>query len=323
MAESQLRCVIPVTELLKNDPKNWGKWGPEDEVGSLNYLTREEVLRGIKAVSQGKTFTLQVQMGHPKGDPLWPGRAQPTRVNVVDKGHYLCGKGPDFPGHAEYADDMLIMYLQGSTQYDALGHVWCGDELYNGYDAKTTAGRMTKASVLPIAERGVVGRGILIDIARHRNKRVLDRGETFTHEDLMAAARAQGTAIEKHDILLIRTGWIGSYYETDNATFYKDFVEPGLTYSPELVRWFHEMEIPNLVTDTIANEVTADPVSGVVLPLHNALMRNLGVTFTEIVQLDPLAEDCAADNQWTFLYTAGPLKVVGGTGAPVNPVVIK
>jgi kynurenine formamidase len=83
------------------------------------------------------------------------------------------------------------------------------------------------------------------------------------------------------------------------------------------------MEIPNLVTDTMANEVTMDPVHGVMLPLHNALMRNLGVAFSEIIALDSLAQDCAADGQWTFLYTAAPLKVVGGSGAPVNPIVIK
>ncbi|GAN75009.1 MULTISPECIES: cyclase family protein [Acidiphilium] len=318
-----LRAEIPVTELLKDDPKNWGRWGPDDEVGGLNFLTSQEVLRGVQSVKQGKTFTLQIQMCHPKGDPVWPGRKDPVRINVMDKGHYMCGKGPVFPGHAEYADDVLFMYLQGSTQYDALGHVWCDDTLYNGYDARTTAGGMTKASVLPIAERGIVGRGILIDMARHRGKPWLERAETFTHEDLMAAAEKQGTRIEKHDILIIRTGWIGSYYKREKDEFYKDFMEPGLTYSKELVKWFHEMEIPNLVTDTIANEITADPVSGVVLPLHNALMRNLGVTFTEIAALDDLADDCAKDGQWTFLYTAAPLKVVNGTGAPVNPVVIK
>jgi kynurenine formamidase len=323
MSSQTLRAEIPVGELLKNAPRNWGRWGEEDEVGSLNFLTHEEVLRGVRAVSSGKTFTLQVLMGHPEGDPVWPGRAQPVRINVMDKGHYLCGKGVPFPGHAEYADDMLIMYLQGSTQYDALGHVWCDDQLYNGYDAKTTAGKMDKASVLPIAERGVVGRGILIDMARFRGKDVLEPGETFTHEDVMKAAAAQGARIEKHDILVIRTGWIGSFYARDKVEFYKNFIEPGLTYSPELVRWFHEMEIPNLVTDTIANEVTVDPVSGVALPLHNALMRNLGVTFTEIASLDKLAEDCAGDRQYSFLYVAAPLKVVGGTGAPVNPVAIK
>jgi kynurenine formamidase len=315
--------VPEVAELLEDSPKNWGKWGSDDEVGSLNYLTQAEVLRGVASVRSGKTFTLQIQMGHPKGDPVWPGRSQARRINVMDKGHYMCGKGPLFPGLAEYADDMMIMYLQGSTQYDALGHVWYGDQLWNGYDAKSTIGGLDKASVLPIAERGVVGRGVLIDMARHRGKAVLDPGETFTHEDLLAAAKAQGVSIEKRDILIIRTGWIGSFYERDQAKFYENFVEPGLTHSRELVDWFHKMEIPNLVTDTIANEVTVDPVSGVALPLHNALMRNLGVTLTEIAQLDPLAADCAEDGQWSFLYTAAPLKVVGGSGAPVNPVVVK
>ncbi len=319
----QTKEVPSAEKLLENSPKNWGKWGPDDEVGSLNYLTSAEVLRGIKAVRQGKTFTLQVQMGHPKGDPVWPGRTGAQRMNVMDKGMYSVGKGPVFPGGAEYADDMMIMFLQGSTQYDALGHVWCEDKLYNGYDAKSTIGGLAKASVLPLAERGIVGRGILIDMARHRNKDVLEAGETFTHEDVLAAAERQGTKIEKRDILIIRTGWIGSFYERDRVEFYKNFVEPGLTFSPELAQWFQDMEIPNLVTDTIANEVTTDPVSGVVLPLHNALMRNLGVTFTEIAQLDPLAADCANDKQYSFLYAAAPLKVVGGTGAPVNPLVVK
>jgi kynurenine formamidase len=323
MADQPNAGVIPVAELLKDSPKNWGRWGDNDEVGSLNYLTSKEVLRGVAEIKNGKVFTLQIPMNHPNGDPVWPGRSGALKVNIIDKGHYLCGKGIEFPGHIEYADDMVIMYLQGSTQYDGLGHVWCDDKLWNGYDARTTAGSMSKASVYPIGERGIVGRGILIDMARFRGKPVLDKGETFTHEDLMAAAESQGTRIEKHDIVIVRTGWIGSYYKRDKNEFYEGFIEPGLTYSPELVNWFHEMEIPNLVTDTIANEVTVDPVSGIVLPLHNALMRNLGVTMTEIAQLEPLADDCAADGQYTFLYTAAPLKVIGGSGAPVNPIVIK
>ncbi|MBL6751408.1 MAG: cyclase family protein [Nevskia sp.] len=310
-------------ELLAKSPKNWGKWGPDDEVGSLNYLTNQQVLRGAQAIKQGKVFTLQVPFGHPKGEPVWPGRRSSQRVNVMDRGHYLCGKGPDFPGHLEYADDLMILYLQGSTQYDALGHTWYDNQIWNGYDAMSTIGAMTKASVLPLAERGIVGRGILLDMARYRGKDVLSRGETFNHEDLMACARKQGDEIRKSDILVIRTGWIGSFYTQEPAEFYKDFVEPGLTYSPELVNWFKDMEIPNLVTDTIANEVTIDPVSGAALPLHAALMRNLGVTFTEIALLDKLAEDCAKDGQCSFLYAAAPLKVTNGTGAPVNPIAIK
>ena len=94
------------------------------------------------------------------------------------------------------------MFLQGSTQYDALGHVWYDGQLWNGYDARSTVDAMDKASVLPIAEKGVVGRGVLVDIARHRGKQWLDKGETFDHADLEEAAAAQGVTIEPHDILV-------------------------------------------------------------------------------------------------------------------------
>ena len=315
--------VPHLVDYLRDAPSNWGKWGPDDEVGSLNYLDAAQVLRGAAAIRQGKTFTLQIDMGRKTGDPVWPGRVPAVRTQVIDKGHYISGKLQPVAGGGEYADDFVSTYLQGSTQYDALGHVWFDDQLWNGYPADSTCGGMTKASIHPIAERGVVGRGILLDMARHRGKDVLGKGETFTHEDLVACAARQGTEIQQRDVLLVRTGWIGSFYTTPAAEFYRDFVEPGLTYSRELVQWFQDMEIPNLVTDTIANEVTIDPASGIVLPLHNALMRNLGVTLTEIAQLDPLGADCAEDGQYDFLYTVAPLKIVEGTGAPVNPIVIK
>jgi kynurenine formamidase len=309
-----------------NPPTNWGKWGPDDELGSLNYLDAREVLRGAQQITSGEVFTLQIQMGCTEGpgDPIWPGRRGMSRQNELDESTWDGDDGPALPGGLHYADDTAHIFLQGSTQYDALGHVWYDGQLWNGYDARTTVGAMEKASVLPIAEKGVVGRGVLIDIARLRGKRWLDKGETFDHTDLEAAAKRQGVTIEPHDILVIRTGWMGYWYElNDPDSFYDGFIEPGLTYSRDLVEWFQHREIPNLVTDTIANEVTTDPNSGVALPLHCALMRNLGVALTEIAWLDDLAEACAADNRWTFLYAAAPLKVVSGTGAPVNPIAIR
>ncbi|PXW35657.1 UNVERIFIED_CONTAM: kynurenine formamidase [Williamsia faeni] len=314
-------------ELLGDDaPSNWGKWGPDDELGALNYLDNAETLRGVAEIKSGESFTLQIHMGRSEspGDPLWPGREGIKRQNVLDESSWDGDGAPAFPGGLHYADDTALVFLQGSTQYDALGHVWYDGKLWNGYDARSTVGGMDKASVLPIAEKGVSGRGVLIDIARFRGKPYLDKGETFNHNDLEAAAKAQGVTIEPHDILVIRTGWMKYWYELNNPEkFYEGFTEPGLTYSRELVEWFQQREVPNLVTDTIANEVTYDPESGVALPLHCALMRNLGIALTEIAWLEPLADACAADNRWTFLYTAAPLKVVGGTGAPVNPIVIR
>ena len=310
-------------DLLEDSPTNWGKWGDDDEVGALNYLGPEQVLAAVQLVSSGKVFTLQRLIGDPEGDPVWPGRTPAVRTQVLDESDWdESGRGAQYPGGLHYADDKIDAYLQGSTQYDALCHLRYGGKVWNGYDARTTVGGLEKASVQPIAERGVVGCAVLLDMARFLGKETLDKGETFTHEDLEACARAQGVEIQKRDILIVRTNFLSLFHQQGEA-FYEGFNEPGLVYSPELVQWFQDMEIPNLVTDTIANEVTFDPNNGVALVLHSALMRNLGVTLTEIADLEQLAADCAEDGRYAFLYVAAPLKVAKAAGTPVNPVVTK
>lgn len=316
---------LKFAEMLKDSPKNWGRWGPDDELGCLNFLTNEEVLRGVRSVKQGKVFTLGIPLARPQGDPLFPSRAQPIRTMVSDKGMYLGGRSAPLPGGLEYADDVIVMYLQGTTQYDALGHVWYGDQIYNGYDAKTTIGGLQKCSIEAIANKGVVGRGILLDIPRLKGKPHLDANEAITVDDLLAAAEKQKTPIEKHDILLVHTGWLKRYYDEGLAGFFPggQIQEPGLAYSKELVKWFHEMEIPSIGSDTIASEQTWHTESGTMIPLHMALLFHLGVVFNEISWTHDLAEDCAKDGQYTFLFAGLPLKVVGGAGSPVNPAAIK
>ncbi len=315
-------AVPSLDDLLADSPSNWGRWGDDDEVGALNYLGPEQVLAAVGLVRQGKVFTLQRLIGDPNGDPVWPGRAPAERTQILDESTWDSPDAPQYPGGLHYADDKIDAYLQGSTQYDALGHLWYGGKIWNGYDARTTIGGLEKASVEPIAQRGVVGRAVLLDMARFRGKPNLDKGETFTHEDLQECARAQGVEIQKRDILVVRTNFLRLFHEQGEG-FYEGFNEPGLVYSPELVRWFQDMEIPNLVTDTIANEVTYDPATGVALVLHSALMRNLGVSLTEIADLEALAADCAEDGRYAFLYVAAPLRVAKAAGTPVNPVVIK
>ena len=321
MAEVKSKAST-LNEVLKDAPKNWGRWGDDDEIGCLNYLTPEEVLRGVRHVRSGKVFTLGVPVGRAGGDPVWPGRSGAMKLMTQDRGHYVAGKLKPLPGGLEYADDYITAFLQGSSQFDALGHTWYDNQLYNGFSAETTTGGMAKCGVDKIAQHGVVGRGVLVDIARYRGKDSLQSGETFGVDDLEAAAGKQGVSIEKHDNLLIRTGWLKGFY--DNGAFPSGkFNEPGLTYSLELAQWFQENEIASLSTDTIANEVTIDPENGILLTLHAALMRNLGLLFSEILWVEPLADDCAQDGQYSFLYAAAPMNIIGGTGAPVNPVVVK
>ncbi len=314
---------LRMSQVLANAPSNWGRWGNDDEIGSLNFLTPEQVLRGIAAARQGKVITCGELIGNPEGDPMWPGRLPTVRENVRDKGNYDKGEVEPFPGGVEFADDKISMFLQGSTQVDALGHVWYDDKIWNGFSAQETVGGMRKASILPIAERGIVGRGVLLDLAAYKGKFALDKGDFLGLDDILGCAEKQGVTIQKHDILCLRIGFLQLLYKQGPEKFYADFNEPGLTYSPELVDWFHEMEIPCFATDTISNETELDPEVGVQIPLHCALMRNLGIIFTEICNYEKLAEDCHADGQWDFLFMASPLKVREATGAPLNVLAVK
>lgn len=324
MANKEDNKPITLHELLADAPKNWGRWGADDEIGSLNFLTSQEVLRGIQSVKQGKVITLGMAIGNLRGDPVWPGRTPAQRLMVRDKSHYVSGKAKPGKGGLEGADDFVMMFLQGSTQYDALGHTWYDDQLWNGYDAMTTMGGLEKASVYPLAQHGIVGRGILLDVARTRGVDALAKGEEIPLAELLDSAEQQGVTIEKHDILILRTGFLTRFFKEGATKFYESpFIEPGLTYSKALVDWFHEMEIPALCTDTIGNERTVHNETGIALPLHAALMRNLGVTMNEICDLEELGQSCAEDKQYTFLYVAAPIKFRNATGAPVNPVVIK
>jgi kynurenine formamidase len=315
---------LQLSELLRTAPTNWNRWGSEDEVGALNLLSAARVLNGVQAVKQGRVFTLGARIADPEGDPIWPGRPQPLRFNTQDRSSYVYGKANQTPGGNEYADDMVVMYLQGTTHTDALGHSWHDGQIYNGYSADTTVRALAKASILPLAEHGIVGRAVLVDIARHRGKNHLEHDEYFKLTDILAAAESQESPIEQGDILLIRTGWLNVFYEKGKAAYFREpYSEPGLIFEPDVPKWFQEMEIAALGTDTAGNEFASDPATGIVGALHMCLMRNLGVVFTELLALDLLASDCANDRQYTFLYSAAPLKVVGGTGAPTNPIVIK
>jgi kynurenine formamidase len=312
----------PIAEQLAHRTPRWGRWGEGDEIGGLNFLDSEEVLRGVATVRKGRTFTLGIPLASPQGDPVWPGRTSARRFVVQDKSSYLAGHA-ESPAGDEFADDILFLYAHGTTHTDALGHVWYDDTLYNGYPAMTTIGRLERASVFPLAEHGIVGRATLLDIARHRGKARLEQAEAFGLADLLATADSQGSVIERHDIVVVRTGWLSAYYNDRQAFDAEPFREPGLLFSDELVDWFEQMEIPALCSDTLGNELTVQPEHGANSVLHASLMRNLGVVFTEMLWLEDLAEDCAADGNYAFLFASAPLKVVGGSGAPTNPLAIK
>jgi len=324
-------------DILDGAPDNWGRWGDDDEVGAINFLDNDEILDGVRAVEDGESFTLGLPVFGDQGSFKVPTRADSQHHMTVDKGHYEAGKAggePSSDDHTESAlrayrrmagletaDDSVYMFLHGPTHIDALGHAWYDDTLYNGVDAGTTKGGLEHGSIEPVADHGIVGRAVLVDIARHRGVDHLEPGELITLDELRECIDDQDVTLSERDIVLIRTGWIERFYELgpDGVDLYD---EPGITATEELLEWFHEMEIPLLGTDTLRNEQTVSEETDTFLPLHAAFLRDMGIPMNEILKLNGLAEYCAQRDKYDMLYVGSPLKLVGATGSPVNPIAI-
>lgn len=312
-----------LSKVFESVPTNWGRWGAGDEVGSLNFLTPGEVLRGIQSVTSGKTFSLMIEICSAKGDPNWPGRMPSQHLMIQDKGSYESGKIPTLQGGVEYADDALFMACHGTTHCDALAHTWCDDLAWNGFKASQSKGGLDKASIAPIAEKGIVGRAVLLDVARYKGVPYMKMNEYITLDDLLQTARSQNVEIRKHDIIIVRTGILNMFFNEGADKFYSDFNEPGLAYQQEMIQWFHDMEIPVFATDTLGNEPLNCPTLEAILPIHAALSRNLGIVFIEVLDLEKWAADCEHDGKYDGLFMASPLKIVRGTASPVNPILVK
>lgn len=334
MAERTDDDEEPIVDIISGAPDNWGVWGNDDELGALNYLDGESVLRGVGAVSSGRTFTLGMPIGGDEGDPVWPTRSGADHHMLRDKGHFEAGKVTREPyGGWENSDDLLYLYTHGTTHVDSLAHVWYDDELYNGFDAASTKGGIERCGIEHVADRGVVGRGVLLDVARHRDVDYLASGERITLDELRACAADQGVTVRTGDVLLVRTGAMELFRREGPEAFYEEFeathggepvlAEAGITYTEELVEWFDEREIPMFGTDTVTAEQTISETTDTRLPLHPIFLRDLGVLISEMNRLGELAADCAEDDQYEFLYVGAPLHVAGGSAGPVNPVAIK
>ena len=293
---------------------NWGRWGAEDERGTLNLITPDKLVAAAGLVRKGAVFDL----GIPFDDQgPQPGGARINPVHLMSQ----TGDTQVFPGGFRYADDYIFMPLQGASQWDALAHVYYDDQLYNGYPASDVTVVGAFHDTIDRIAKGVAGRGVLLDIARLRGVDWLEAGEVITPDDLEAAIAAQGgVEVGSGDILLFRTGWRRMFLEQKSA---QEFMagEPGL--GQDCCEWLHEREVAAVCSDNWAIEVLPGEVPDVVLNVHMVLIRDMGLTLGEILDFEELAADCAADGVWEFFFCAPPLKVTRGVGSPINPLAIK
>lgn len=310
-------------KLLDKAPKNWRQWGQDDEIGALNYIKSEDILKAIKVVEYGKTFTLGLEMGNPNGDPSYPSSTEFSKFTVQDKSTYEVNKAVPTPGGLQFTEEVILTSTHGTTHCDALGHTWFDEKMYNGYSAKLSIDGLDKLSIKPIGEKGIVGRAVLLDIARYKKLEYLPMGYQITLEDILNTAKYQNIEIKEKDIILIRTGIFKVFYEKGSYEYFKNFNEPGLTYDLKLVKWFDKMEIPVYGTDTITNEQMVSSTHREELTLHASLSRNLGIVFIESLDLEKYSEDCEIDKKYDSLFITSPLKIKGASASPINPIVIK
>jgi kynurenine formamidase len=313
---------------------NWGRWGPEDQLGTLNFLTDEVRKRAARAVTTGKTFPLGLAMSEAEGvqKGIVPGRFNPIRtmsylnVALSDDPEWICSN-----------EDVVTMPLQCATHWDGLAHVSYGGKLYNGFpQSSVTSAGASKCGIHLVDS--LVGRGVLLDVARARHTDVLDGGYAIQPADLDAACELGGVRIEPGDVILVRTGQMvhlklpsrfpdgGATAPHANLLNFNDVLRymgfaPGLSMAT--AEWFHARDVAAVATDTLSLEVLPCEDPEIYLPVHLLHIVEMGMTQGQNWLLDDLAADCADDGLYTFLLDASPLPLTNALGSPVNPVAIK
>jgi kynurenine formamidase len=300
---------------------NWARFGKDDERGALNFITPECVLVACGLPRRGAVISCALPFDQKGPQTGFAGRHNPVHVMLADGGDALAGAQDFIPGGFRYADDAIYMPLQCGTQWDALAHVFYDGKMWNdrGIELVTSSG--ARANSIDKIKDGVVGRGVLLDVPRHRGVRWLENGTPILPEDLDACAEAEGVAVESGDIVLVRTGMLTRCLEEKSWAGYCGGPAPGL--SIHCARWLYEREVAAVATDTWGVEVLPNETLDCFQPLHMISLRNTGVLFGEIFQLDALAEACAADGNYAFLFAAPPLPITGAVGSPINPLAIK
>lgn len=302
---------------LGDQLRAWGEWGPDDEKGALNHIDAAIRLDAVRSVRRGAVFSLALMIRDGEG-PVRPGTHRFNPIHVV----VATGEEPDkyaVGGGASYTDDLICMPLQSTTQWDALCHIYYDGALYNGYPAESVTASGAPRDGIDKVHADFVGRGVLLDVARHLGVPSLPPGHAITSVELDECAARQGTVVRKGDILLIRTGLMhGTRRGRDWSAF--DHNQPGLHV--EVATWLKQHKVAAVAADNASVEAS-NVVEGMRVPLHMIALRDLGIHFGEYWFLEDLADDCARDGVYEFLLVAPAMPVVGGTGSPVNPIAIK
>jgi len=305
---------------LADKYKNWGRWGDDDQLGTLNYITPQKIVDASGLVKQGKVVSLAIPFDDNGPQTGSFGRFNPIHFMLQDGGDVSIGAQDHLP-NIQYTDDAVTMPLQCATQWDALAHILYRGKMYNGYEAHHVNSTGAKKNGMENAKDKIVSRGVLLDIPRYKGKQWLEPGEAIYPEDLDGAAAMGKVSVGTGDIVLVRTGQIGQVRADGSWGEYSGGSAPGL--GVDCAQWICEHEVAGYATDTWGTEVIPNETPDIFQPLHMILIVHAGVLVGEIFDLEGLAEDCANDGVYEFLFVAPPLPITGAVGSPINPQAIK
>jgi kynurenine formamidase len=295
---------------LARTVSNWGRWNDGGRRGALNHLTRARIAAALAAARTGETVSLSQPLRTEAGiDMPEPADHHMTMLPDVDIGSGSVRFAKDYVG-ADY-------HNEGHSHIDAFSHVAFDGRLFDGKPDRSVTAHGAQAGDIGVLGDGLVGRAVLLDVPRARGVPWVEPGEHIFREDLESAERDQGVSVGPGDILLVRTGHARRLAELEPW----DTREAKAGLHPTTALFMAERQISVLGSDG-NNDTAPSTTEGVAFPIHVLALNAMGVHLLDYLQFEDVVPRCEAHGRWDFLFVAAPLRIVGGTGSPLNPIAI-
>jgi kynurenine formamidase len=308
------KAIAEASETLSN----WGRWGKDDQIATLNHIAAEDIVRAAGLIRIGKVFAHGIPLDrHGPQTGLFGGRWNPIHTMLATGTDAVAGRYDKNPG-IRYADDAINMPVQAATHWDSLGHIFYEDKMYNGFDPRDVDSSGVHVLGIEHTKDKMVGRGVLLDLARFRGVEWLKDGEAISNDELDQCAKETNIEIRRGDFVIRRTGQMERCLKVGDWGTYAGGPAPGVRF--ETCYWCQEKQIAAICWGV---EVRPNETTEANQPWHWVVIPAVGLTMGEMFYVKELAEDCDTDGIYEFFFCGSPLIITGGTGSPLNPQAIK
>jgi kynurenine formamidase len=296
---------------------NWGRWGADDQLGTLNLITPEKTRRAVGLVREGVTLSCARTVRFEAG----PDAPVPPIHYMVESGEGWASGEKVTSRRNQASVDFFGMVFHGHTitHLDSLAHFFWEDKMYNGRPAhlvSTSLGATVES--VEVAKDGIITRGVLVDVPMLRGIDWVERGEGVMPQDIAAAERRCGVRVEEGDVLMVRTGQLKRRHQEGPV----NPLEAGsAACQAACLPLFHQRGIAMICSDT-GNDVMPPQYQRFTNPIHQVGIVAMGLWILDNANLEELAEACRQRNRWEFLLCVGPLRLYNTTGSPINPIAV-